>query len=226
MILPYIEQQQLWDEFAKGKQAAAQIEIYVCPSDPPQLEGSPAMSYLANAARSRMKASRTKGISASRRRIPPTASSTTRLAAAPTYATSKPDCHSQELDPVINMTLASVQSQGDEATNTLMFAEGVNARVWTGITQPDKKWHYGFCWEDPQAVANAATSSDSLDLAVDKQYRMMNAIRELLPDYKGDKAPNTGFASSHHPRGVNVAFSDGHVILLSDTISPIVYAHL
>ena len=49
ILLPYLEQTQLWDEFAKGRQAAAQIEFFICPSNPPQMEGAPSMSYLANA---------------------------------------------------------------------------------------------------------------------------------------------------------------------------------
>lgn len=125
------------------------------------------------------------------------------------------------------MTFANVQAQGDGSTHTLMFAESINAEVWTGITAPDRKWHYGFCWEQPDTIGMALTGGVSNpQLASDPRYRIINGAKELLPKVHGDKAPNSGFPSGHHPGGVNVAFVGGQVIYLSDRISPVVYAQL
>lgn len=49
MLLPYLEQGQLWDQCMQGKDASACIETFVCPSSPSQYEGGPAMSCLVNA---------------------------------------------------------------------------------------------------------------------------------------------------------------------------------
>ena len=209
MILPYIEQQQLWDEFSKGKQAAAQIEIYVCPSNPPPSRRvcRPCPTW-PTPATSRTKASRTRGISASPKENPANGifldktrggSDVTRSRTALPFPGARPG-HQRDLRQRCSLTAM-------EPTNTLMFAEGLNAGVWTGITQPDKKWHYGFCWEDPQAIARRGDQQRLTPLASRQpQYRMINGIRELLPPTtKETRPPIPAFSSSHHPRGINVA---------------------
>ena len=124
------------------------------------------------------------------------------------------------------MEFASIAARGDGSTHTLMFAEGINAGVWTGVSAPDKKWHYGFCWEDPDILENALSTSESRDLANSAQYRRMNGVRELLPLQNGDKAPNSAFPSSFHSGNINVAYVGGQVLTLAETIDPIVYAQL
>ena len=227
MMLPYIEQSQLWDKAVAGQPHGASIEIYQCPSNPTQYEGAPGMSYLANAG-----AMQDEGIEDENDRCVPQENPANGLFFDRTRGGGDVrdldnDCKSQELDPVIRMTFASVQAQGDGSTHTLMFAEGINAQVWTGISQPDKKWHYGFCWEDPMRVEQATTNGVSdPKLETDPRYRIVNGVKELLPAYQRDKAPNAGFASSHHPSGINVAFVGGAVINISDRINPIVFAQL
>ena len=229
MMLPYIEQSQLWDDLVAGRPAAAPIDIYVCPSNPPRTEGGPAMSYLANTGSIQdeqikdedddcgVVENHANGLFFDR----------TRGLGLPDVRDLKPDCHEIQHDPVIRLTMASVQSQGDGSTHTLMFSEGINALAWTGFSQPDKAWHYGFCWEDPQTVKNSTTNGvSSPQMVVDPSFRVINGVKEILPEYQGDKAPNTGVASSFHPGGVNVAFVGGAVVFLSDRISPIVYAQL
>jgi prepilin-type N-terminal cleavage/methylation domain-containing protein len=226
MMLPFIEQGQLWDEFTKGRQASGQIEIYICPSNPPRLEGSAAMSYLANAGYIQDEGIEDEGDKCVPKENPANGVFFDKTRGGGDVRDLEPNCQSEELDPLINVTFASIAAQGDGSTHTLMFAEGLNAEVWTGITKPDKKWHYGFCWEDPQMIGAAITSHDSDDLVMNKQFRLINGVREFLPPHDGDKAPNSGFPSSFHPGGVNVAFVGGQVINLADTISPVVYAQL
>jgi prepilin-type N-terminal cleavage/methylation domain-containing protein len=226
MMLPYIEQPQLWDDFTKGKQANAQIEIYVCPSNPPPYEGVPAMSYLANAGYIQDEGIEDEGDECKPKENPANGIFFDKTRGGSDVRDLDDKCSSPELDPVINVTFASVAAQGDGSTNTLMFAEGLNAGVWTGINKPDKKWHYGFCWEDPDTIEGAAQNSDDFGIEIDSEYRMINGVRELLPPHNGDKAPNTGFPSSHHPSGINVAFVGGQVVNLSASINVVVYAQL
>jgi prepilin-type N-terminal cleavage/methylation domain-containing protein len=232
MMLPYIEQTQLWEQASAGKQVSAEVEIFVCPSNPPRYEGGPAMSYLANAGWYRREGSiadqdcapkenPANGVFFDR----------TRTADGVVGASDVRDlgdhCNGPESDPIIKMNFANIQAQGDGSTHTLMLAEGINAQVWTGIAEYDKKWNYGFCWGAPADIQQATTNGVSDPLLVrDDRYKVINGIRELLPDYNGGKAPNAGTPSSYHPGGVNVAFIGGQVIFLSERINPIVFAQL
>jgi prepilin-type processing-associated H-X9-DG protein len=51
-----------------------------------------------------------------------------------------------------------------------------------------------------------------------REFRGYGSLRE--------KEENSGFPSSNHSGGVNVAFVGGSVRFLSDRISPVVYAQL
>jgi prepilin-type processing-associated H-X9-DG protein len=140
------------------------------------------------------------------------------------------DCHSVEQDAIPKVTFATIQAQGDGSTNTLLFAEGLNALHWTFVAGDthDEKWHFGFCWEQPDAIAKAQQNAPSNPDERDHPgFRFINGVRELLPaNHVGEKSPNAAIPSSNHPGGVNVAFVGGQVILLSERISPTVYAQL
>lgn len=227
MMLPFIEQTQLWDQLMAGKQAAAPIEIYVCPSNPPKTEGGPAMSYLANTGSIQDEGVEDENDKCAPKENPANGLFFDRVRGTGDVRDLDKECQQPEIDPIIKMSFAHVQAQGDGSTHTLMFAEGINALAWTGLGAADKAWHYGFCWEDPQRIKNARENGvSSPQLVVDSSFRVINGVKEILPEYKGDKAPNTGFASSFHPGGVNVAFVGGAVVFLSEQINPIVYAQL
>jgi prepilin-type processing-associated H-X9-DG protein len=232
VLLPYLEQPALWEEYTKGRQAGAALEFFICPSNPPETDGAPAMSYLANAGwfgDEHLEQNNTpdcaptenigNGVFTDRVR-----------AGAPDIRDLQPDCMKAGADAILKPTFALVQAQGDGSTNTLMFAEGLNALYWThvGGDSPDKKWHFGFCWEQPDLIAAAeedSVSSPSLDR--DREFRAINRLREVRGyGSLGEKAENSGVPSSNHPGGVNVAFCGGAVRFLSDRISPVVYAQL
>jgi prepilin-type N-terminal cleavage/methylation domain-containing protein len=232
MLLPYLEQQQIWEQYVRGKQAGATLEFFVCPSNTPDTEGAPVMSYLANAGYL--------GDEHLEQESDPDCAPIEHIgngvfvdrirAGAPDVRDLDPGCHSGALDPILKPTFAMVQAQGDGSTNTLMFAEGLNALYWThvGGDSPDKKWHFGFCWEQPEGIAQAeqhSVSRPSLDR--DPQFRAINRVAEVRGyGSLAEKAENSAFPSSHHANGVNVAFCGGAVQFLSDRISPIVYAQL
>ncbi len=229
MLLPYLEQQQLWDQFAAGKQAGAALDVFLCPSNPPQTEGAPAMSYLANAGYVRNERPNERDDCAPVEHVGNGVFFDRVRAGASDIRDLDPECRTPAPDAVLTVKFATVQAQGDGSTNTLLYAEGLNALFWThvGGDAPDKKWHFGFCWDQPGAVVSARQNSGSRpDLATDPQFRIPNGVREIIAETLREKTWNTAFPSSHHAGGVNVAFCGGQVRLLSDRISPVVYAQL
>ena len=229
MLLPYLERRDLWERIQVGADASASIEFFVCPSNPPKTEGAPGMSYLANAGWIQ------------REQIVPSSNDCSQVEniangvffdKARTATRSEADvrdldnqCLNDAADPVLKMTFAYIQAEGDGTTNTLLYAEGINAMVWTGITAPDKKWHYGFCWERPDIMAAGYEDSNST-LETGSQYRFINRIRESLTYNPNEKPANSCAPSSYHSSGVNVAFVGGNVMYLSEQIEPLVFAQL
>jgi prepilin-type processing-associated H-X9-DG protein len=129
------------------------------------------------------------------------------------------------------MTSAYIQSKGDGLTNTIMLSESLTAHQWAynqgndAAEVEDRKYHFGFCWEDPDLVAGTPTT----DPLTDPTLRKINGQRvENSPTYGsfGEMVANHGYPSSNHPGGVNVAFCGGQVQFVSDQISPTVYAQL
>jgi prepilin-type N-terminal cleavage/methylation domain-containing protein len=233
MLLPYLEQQQLWEEYTKGKAVGAQLEYFICPSNTPETEGAPSMSYLANAGyideeriNEQDDCAPTEnvgnGVFVDRTRANSVAMADIRDLT--------PDCRDIAPDAVLKVTFATIQAQGDGSTHTLMFSEGLNALYWNhvGGLAPDKKWHFGFCWEQPGAIASAeANPPSTTNYDRDRQFRAINRLREVR-GYGSlrEKAENSAFPSSNHAAQVNVAFVGGAVRSISDRISPVVYAQL
>lgn len=229
MLLPYIERSDLWENLVQGQPAAAAIEIFVCPSNPSQLEAGPGMSYLANAGNMR-----------NERLLPEhgnDCSQVENMANGVFFDRTRgggdtrdlePKCRDEAHDPVYRVTFAHITSAGDGSTRTLMFAESLHAGVWIGINEPHLKWHYGFMWDDPALLVEALTNGPSRpDEATDDRFHVINGVTDSLATLDGNGKPrNSGFPSSHHPAGVNVAFVGGQIRFLRDRINPVVYAQL
>jgi prepilin-type N-terminal cleavage/methylation domain-containing protein len=240
MLLPFVERPDLWEQYSRGEHAYANIEIYQCPSNPPPGAGAPVMSYLANAGylqdervvadddkcKCEMTEHLANGLFTDRFRTPCDVLPKELLDARDL----SDQCDDCSHDPLLKVTFAHIQAQGDGSTNTLMFAEGLNALHWALVKGdvPDMKWHFGFCWEQPEMVAYAEANSPSRpDLMTNPQFRKINGVREMFwKDHVGQKDPNAAFPSSHHPSGVNVAFVGGQVNLLNEKIDLVVYAQL
>jgi hypothetical protein len=130
-----------------------------------------------------------------------------------------PQCD-ELVDPLVKMSLAYVQS-GDGSTGTLMLSESLRTVTWAQKAGVDRKWHFGFCWGQPDKV------SYGLQQGTDYRYLKINyhgaesEYTDLSEMKQTDAAP-----SSNHPGGVNVAFVAGNVKLLSQGIDNLVYAQL
>ncbi|MEQ8838399.1 MAG: DUF1559 domain-containing protein [Lacipirellulaceae bacterium] len=231
MLLPYLERRDLWERIQVGASASASVEVFVCPSNPPKTEGAPGMSYLANAGWIQ------------REEIFPNSlecGKTENIANGVFFDKTRTDVSSRadirdevrvdnscvpSPQPITKMTFAYIQAEGDGTTNTLLYSEGINAMVWTGITAPDKKWHYGFCWEKPVTIA-AGYEDDNSTIETGSQYRYINRILKSLTNYPNEKPANSCAPSSYHAAGINVAFVGGSVRYLSEQIEPFVFAQL
>jgi prepilin-type processing-associated H-X9-DG protein len=118
----------------------------------------------------------------------------------------------------------------DGATNTLLLSENNQLRTWVlapldrGSTT--RKQDVGICWfvrSSPQSTLNdyAAMHSINRNKEVEDIYNLPAALQ-------GNGVTATDFArpSSWHPGGVNVAYGDGRVDFLNETIEYKVYREL
>jgi hypothetical protein len=135
--------------------------------------------------------------------------------------------------PELVMTVAYLQANGDGTTKTMMLTENMNAIHWgydsnDRANAADKKFHFGFCWEQPEVIASAlAGSSSGSDPKQGFQARRINGQNEAFDaDDFDSMVPNDGFPSSNHPGGINVAFVGGQTVYVSDQIDNLVYAQL
>ena len=267
LLFPYIEQPALWDVWSQGRvyfnsgrldtNSTANIELLVCPSDPPTAVDAANLSYVANAGFIQRTHSLQdyspetnapyqkrgenpgNGVFFDRSRALGTSTSQT---GTPDYYD---DPNNADLSR-ISMTNAYISSKGDGTSTTLLLTESLRAVAWNfafesdyapsgGIT--DEKYHFGFCWEQPDDVADAIATEDPNNPVVSR--RRINGKEPLtgssevpydamtgIADMNVAGTYTDGFPSSNHPNGINVAFVGGNVQFLSDQIELRVYAQL
>jgi prepilin-type N-terminal cleavage/methylation domain-containing protein/prepilin-type processing-associated H-X9-DG protein len=232
MTFPYIEQNALWDTWSRGVQdpnALFQpIEILVCPSDPPLTQGEPLLAYVANAGFVQRdenpgawgnQENAANGIFFDRTRVGE-------------GAPGPQDVRDDPKQPMFVMSSATIR---DGLSKTLMVTENKRALFWgyrdaadyTGAV--DRKWHFGFCWEQPGVIAQAGATAGTPDPVF---FRKINGQsgRVDFPDQDAasfrEMPPLHGFPSSNHPGGVNMAFAGGQVQFVTDQVATDVYAQL
>jgi prepilin-type N-terminal cleavage/methylation domain-containing protein/prepilin-type processing-associated H-X9-DG protein len=228
-ILPYIEQQALYDQLVRGEgRASSALELLVCPSNPSDVAGGPSSSYLANAGW--IENERPHGTSdCSPLENIANGVFFDRTRGGGDIRDLKPDCNGQDGDPIYKVSMATVQAKGDGTTHTLMLSEGLSALYWgyVGESPPNKKWDFGFCWGQPRAISEARAASSWGPIGTSAAYQVLNAVRENIAGSTiSSKPPNSAFPSSFHPGGVNVAFVGGQVQFLRDAIDTFVFAQL
>ncbi|QDS97470.1 DUF1559 family PulG-like putative transporter [Adhaeretor mobilis] len=248
MTFPHIEQTALWDRWNQGfgsppnlTNAYSNIEILSCPSDPAEILGAPILSYSANAGfiqrdptseSGNVTENAANGVFFDLTRVEDGNGNSTGVPGpADIRDTPGPDAK-------ITMTPAYIQAKGDGLTGTIMLSENLNAVFWGyrsvddyTSNAPDRKFHFGICWEQPVVVAQApgSTPNDKLD----DRARRINGQKGNAADHfgnddisMGDMVVNDGFPSSNHPGGVNAAFCGGSLRFITDQIEPFVYAQL
>lgn len=219
MLLPYLDQPALWESWSKPTSASGDtpgLAIVMCPSDPPDFEDFPALSYVVNAGNI---ANEPDDICNDISEKPGNGMFYDRTRGLNDQRDLAPQCMGQKTDPVIQVSFAHVK---DGLTQTLMMSESLRTVTWgSSASEIDRKWHYGFCWGQPGTIQQGI-----LDNSVN-QFARINGIREssqysLLSEMNSTDA----FPSSHHPGGVNVAFAGGNVTSLNENLDFLVYAQL
>jgi prepilin-type N-terminal cleavage/methylation domain-containing protein len=221
MILPYIEQGALWDQWNNLETTGlspAQIDLLVCPSRATTTEGSGALSYVVNAGNID---NEPEDVCEHRLEKPGNGLffDRSRMEGDQRERSDKDPC-GEQIDPVLKMSLAYIQS-GDGSTGTLMLSESLRTVTWVKQTGYDRKWHFGFCWAQPDKVSYGLQNETAYRYLKINYYDRDSEYSDLSEMKASDAAP-----SSYHPGGVNVAFAAGNVRLLSENIDTLIYAQL
>jgi prepilin-type N-terminal cleavage/methylation domain-containing protein/prepilin-type processing-associated H-X9-DG protein len=250
MTLPYLEQKPLWDRWSQGPggsgvgfqnsrlddYSATQIEIFICPSDPPISPGTPNLSYVANAgflARSNRFSPQggenpANGVFFDRNRVVVNQ----RLGIEGSHLGPKDVQDNQGISPIV-MTTAYIQAKGDGTTQTLMLSENLHAVYWahlpeqhylpSGSSPTDEKWQFGFCWEQPD---EPSVQNGKQRLNGNQDQDSYEQVADIAAGANARDEITDAFPSSNHPGGVNMAFVGGSVRFITDQIAPLVYAQL
>ena len=227
----------------------ASLESLTCPSDPPVFSGRPHLAYVVNAGY----INRTYGSCVEGFQPDPASpykalieNHNNGVFSDLSYPIAGPDDQTGPIDtfhlkseangwPIRRSpptTIAFLQSKGDGTSQTLMLSENVRAVHWAFLDEVeyadvggtiDQKYHFGFTWEQPDAVADALANN-----IPGIGERRINGGTGQQGDYESirDIRRNDGFPASNHPGGVNVAFVGGVVRFLSEQVDLRVYAQL
>lgn len=238
---PYLEQNNLWDFWSQPSaipppEFLTELEILLCPSDPPVIPGVPNLSYAANA-----------GYLLNSHEFNPPQGENPANGIFFDLTRAQPDAlylgPSDEFDlaspapfPKLSMTMGYLQQKGDGSTSTILLTENIHQVYWayrgtaaaynyssSVQAESDEKWHFGVVWTLPNDVSAQTPRRINGDQTQDS-YEAVSEI--TLDDNGNDQFYRRAFPSSLHPGGVNMAFVGGSVRFVSDQIEPVVYAQL
>lgn len=210
VLLPHLGREDLWKEWrpapASGNPPKVREPRFVCPSDSNKTQG-PALSYAANC-----------GIQ----------DGTNNAIIVPNRPENEADgvffnhygiCMSGNWQSVSSPRITNPIKDG--ASQTLMFAENLQAVVWyADPTAPDpanaklSEPYLGFVW---QWTDSGGAAQPTWPINREREPATLPG----LPDYYRFSRP-----SSHHPGGVVVTYCDGHQQFLSENIAYDTLRHL
>lgn len=248
MTFPFIEQPGLWDrwsgEFNNNLTIdyATEIEGLQCPSDPPDGPGTPALSFVVNAGQAigespAVQADGSRGNTVSGMQIQSNVEyigNGVFFDAAKNMAIRNSSAQSdgRENQPLIQSSINYVQAN-DGTSKTIMLSENVNALRWAfepetissqqvvdQSTVADSKSLFGFVWANVPASTELQQINGGVNPSLDPPPVIPETMAQLGEDER------FAYPNSNHPLGVNVAFCDGHIVFMADSIAPRVYAQL
>jgi prepilin-type processing-associated H-X9-DG protein len=136
----------------------------------------------------------------------------------------------------IEMSLAQI---ADGTSKTFMLAENIHAWWWChglfdavpnndNSKMPDVKHTFGFVWKN---VTNSGQPLAKERINGDLYYDPSATPPMGAPNSMQQFAETAGYESygypnSTHPGGANIAFCDGHIVFIADTMEPLVYGQL
>jgi prepilin-type processing-associated H-X9-DG protein len=152
--------------------------------------------------------------------------------------------------PQIVSTISYVQTN-DGTSKTLMLSENLHAWYWAydaDVKTPlyeygalpgkdnspieDVKHIFGFVWSNSGARIERINGDNDYDQIAPSLPPPTMLHYAVASPWEGSRDTVTSlwesysFPSSRHPGGINAAFCDGHIVFLSESISPRVYAML
>lgn len=252
---PYMEQNPLWDRWSQPDAAnsgyltrlcsvgnpgsgLAQVELLICPSDPPVTPGEPHLSYVANAGWIQNTNSLLSSGGRKERAANGVFFDRSRTTGSNLPLMGPQDINDNNGYSPITMTTAYIQAKGDGTTATIMLSENLHTVYWAYRNQADystsgpkdEKYHFAFCWEQPDLVVAPSGTQDEKNRRMNGN-REQDSYEEVVQITSSESnTPQSqlsdAFPSSNHPAGVNVAFVGGSVRFVADQIEPRVYAQL
>jgi prepilin-type processing-associated H-X9-DG protein len=229
MLFPYIENGALWDVWSKEfdpstsqDRLTAYLENLTCASDAPETPGLPWTNYVCNAGQAFGDGTRGDNNSPGGLSAPNTeyAGNGIFFDLNRNKNITGGALDGREDHPPIQTRLANI---ADGSSKTMMLSENEQAWLWTydDPSIKDTKHVFGFVWSNqPRAMEriNGSQSSSIAPLSSMAEYAQLSVGTGLNESY--------GWPSSRHPGGVNVAFCDGHVVFVPDTVEPVIYGQL
>ncbi len=225
MTFPYMEQTALWDQWNNfnGDPQVPAIEGLTCPSDPPEIPGEPWLAYVGNAGQAYSDTTRSgdehefaaNGVFFDDNRNPVFGAADGHGDGNPTNARDYPR---------IQSSINYIQS-ADGTSNTIMLSENLHTFYWAYNSDAikDCKHLFGFIWKSKTNTQPASHER----INGDKYYAQPTPGEPAsMGAFAEREYESYGFPSSNHPGVVNAAFCDGHLVSLSETIDPVVYAQI
>jgi len=225
MILPYIDQRPLWDQWKNGNPAPQYIELLACPNDP-QDTSRASTSYAVNCGlpdKNPLDAAQ----------IPLNWTEATPLefrfkipadwsANGAFVSRWEPDVSLDDLQRVRD------EDFYDGMTNTILLSENLDATVWNDAVSYPPSAANGYVKLAP-GVWNTPEISYGIVWTGEKTLR--NNAGEVIANVFNGLTTENGEAtemshcrpSSKHPGGVNIAFADGRVVFINEEIDYEVY---
>lgn len=127
-------------------------------------------------------------------------------------------------------------SSNDGTSNTMMMSESLHTWYWAYVTDvsggqtpdstlkdnayADDKRFFGFMWSNEQLPAGSCPQSVQR-INGDNNFDLLTPTQNMT-----QMSDCLSYPSSNHPAGVNVAFCDGRVVYINETIEPQVYGQL
>lgn len=229
-LFPYIEQQPLHDIWSKDfgslsgsfpHPAAPELNLLICPSAALETTGFPSLSYVGNAGQ--MFSDQTRSGADVNTEF--SANGVFFDLSRNQYIVSSSAYDGREQKPEIKMTKDQIL---DGLTSTMLFSESLHKVYWTypvleSSQKPqefaDAKKFFGFMWTNNGAESGCP--ADILRINGDNNYDKV-----APPGTMADITECLSFPSSNHPNAVMVAFCDGSVAPIDETISPVTYSQL
>jgi prepilin-type processing-associated H-X9-DG protein len=113
--------------------------------------------------------------------------------------------------------------------------DGTSYNQIEGSANPirDAKHLFGFVWKNPMSTPPQPSEIERIngDRYFDKNptaFPPPTAMQDPTgpSDWANGKYESYGFPNSAHPGGANMAFCDGHLTFVAETLDPLVYAQL